>query len=207
MTKSIYLNTGLASLVAFLLLIIMDFSWPQTEYSINDVILDNVTLSEIEKQNYIKTIGINYALDTIFIFSWIGSWIGLFLHFKALNIKLIGTCLGLSILGALLDITENSMSFMLLINNYKNADSLLFTHSIIRDISFWLPMLGSFMLTLVMPKQKGFENIFLKSSGLIGVLFAILGMYIQYFSIIPYYWFGIWFLSATIFLLKKYKIN
>ena len=205
MTKNIYLNTGLASLIAFILLIIMNYSWPETDYSLNDVILGNIKLSEIDKGNFIKSIGINYALDTIFIFSWIGSWVGLFLHFKSLNVKLIGICFGLSFLGALLDITENSISFGLLIGNNKSAESILFIHSIIRDLSFWFPMIASFILTMIIPKQKGIAIIFLKVIGIIGVLFAILGMYIQYFSEIPYYWFGIWFLASTIFLLNNYK--
>ncbi|WP_233900498.1 hypothetical protein [Tenacibaculum piscium] len=204
-TKNIYLNTGLASLIAFILLIIMNYSWPQTDYSLNDVILGNIELSEIDKGNFIKSIGINYALDTIFIFSWIGSWIGLFLHFKSLNVKLIGICFALSFLGALLDITENSISFGLLVGNNKSAESILFIHSIIRDISFWLPMLASFILTMIIQKQKGIAILFLKVVGIIGVLFAILGMYIQYFSAIPYYWFGIWFLASTIFLFSNYK--
>ena len=204
-TKNIYLNTGLASLIAFILLIIMNYSWPQTDYSLNDVILGNIELSEIDKGNFIKSIGINYALDTIFIFSWIGSWIGLFLHFKSLNVKLIGICFALSFLGALLDITENSISFGLLVGNNKSAESILFIHSIIRDISFWLPMLASFILTMIIQKQKGIAILFLKIVGIIGVLFAILGMYIQYFSAIPYYWFGIWFLASTIFLFSNYK--
>ena len=204
-TKNIYLNTGLASLIAFILLIIMNYSWPQTDYSLNDVILGNIELSEIDKGNFIKSIGINYALDTIFIFSWIGSWIGLFLHFKSLNVKLIGICFALSFLGALLDITENSISFGLLVGNNKSAESILFIHSIIRDISFWLPMIASFTLTIIIPKQKGIAILFLKIVGIIGVLFAILGMYIQYFSAIPYYWFGIWFLASTIFLFSNYK--
>ena len=204
-TKNIYLNTGLASLIAFILLIIMNYSWPQTDYSLNDVILGNIELSEIDKGNFIKSIGINYALDTIFIFSWIGSWIGLFLHFKSLNVKLIGICFALSFLGALLDITENSISFGLLVGNNKSAESILFIHSIIRDISFWLPMLASFILTMIIQKQKGIAILFLKVVGIIGVLFAILGMYIQYFSAIPYYWFEIWFLASTIFLFSNYK--
>ena len=204
-TKNIYLNTGLASLIAFILLIIMNYSWPQTDYSLNDVILGNIELSEIDKGNFIKSIGINYALDTIFIFSWIGSWIGLFLHFKSLNVKLIGICFALSFLGALLDITENSISFGLLVGNNKSAESILFIHSIIRDISFWLPMLASFILTMIIQKQKGIAILFLKVVGIIGVLFAILGMYIQYFSAIPYYWFGIWFLASTMFLFSNYK--
>ena len=204
-TKNIYLNTGLASLIAFILLIIMNYSWPQTDYSLNDVILGNIELSEIDKGNFIKSIGINYALDTIFIFSWIGSWIGLFLHFKSLNVKLIGICFALSFLGALLDITENSISFGLLVGNNKSAESILFIHSIIRDISFWLPMLASFILTMIIQKQKGIAILFLKVVGIIGVLFAILGMYIQYFSAIPYYWFGIWFLASAIFLFSNYK--
>ena len=204
-TKNIYLNTGLASLIAFILLIIMNYSWPQTDYSLNDVILGNIELSEIDKGNFIKSIGINYALDTIFIFSWIGSWIGLFLHFKSLNVKLIGICFALSFLGALLDITENSISFGLLVGNNKSAESILFIHSIIRDISFWLPMIASFTLTIIIPKQKGIAILFLKIVGIIGVLFAILGMYIQYFSVIPYYWFGVWFLASTIFLFSNYK--
>ena len=204
-TKNIYLNTGLASLIAFILLIIMNYSWPQTDYSLNDVILGNIELSEIDKGNFIKSIGINYALDTIFIFSWIGSWIGLFLHFKSLNVKLIGICFALSFLGALLDITENSISFGLLVGNNKSAESILFIHSIIRDISFWLPMIASFTLTIIIPKQKGIAILFLKIVGIIGVLFAILGMYIQYFSAIPYYWFGIWFLASAIFLFSNYK--
>mgnify|MGYP000200104411 CR=1 FL=1 len=173
------------------------------EYS--DVILGNIELSEIDKGNFIKSIGINYALDTIFIFSWIGSWIGLFLHFKSLNVKLIGICFALSFLGALLDITENSISFGLLVGNNKSAESILFIHSIIRDISFWLPMIASFTLTIIIPKQKGIAILFLKIVGIIGVLFAILGMYIQYFSVIPYYWFGVWFLASTIFLFSNYK--
>ena len=204
-TKNIYLNTGLASLIAFILLIIMNYSWPQTDYSLNDVILGNIELSEIDKGNFIKSIGINYALDTIFIFSWIGSWIGLFLHFKSLNVKLIGICFALSFLGALLDITENSISFGLLVGNNKSTESILFIHSIIRDISFWLPMIASFTLTIIIPKQKGIAILFLKIVGIIGVLFAILGMYIQYFSVIPYYWFGVWFLASTIFLFSNYK--
>jgi hypothetical protein len=204
-TRNTYLNTGLASLIAFILLIIMNYSWPQTGYSLNDVILGNIELSEIDKGNFIKSIGINYALDTIFIFSWIGSWIGLFLHFKSLNVKLIGICFALSFLGALLDITENSISFGLLVGNNKSAESILFIHSIIRDISFWLPMIASFTLTIIIPKQKGIAILFLKIVGIIGVLFAILGMYIQYFSVIPYYWFGVWFLASTIFLFSNYK--
>ncbi len=175
MTKNAYLNTGFASLIAFLLLIIMNYSWPQTDYSLNDVILRNIELSEIEKGNFIKSIGINYALDTIFIFSWIGSWIGLFLHFKSLNVKLIGICFGLSLFGALLDITENSISFALLIGENTSSESFVFLHSVIRDISYWLPMIASFVLAMIIPKQKGIANLFIKLAGIIGVLLAILG--------------------------------
>ncbi|MCV6631247.1 MAG: hypothetical protein OIF50_15455 [Flavobacteriaceae bacterium] len=183
----------------------MNYTWPQTDYSLNDVILGNVQLSEIEKENFISSIGINYALDTIFIFAWIGSWVGLFLHFKPLHITLIGISFVLSFFGALLDITENAISFGLLIGNHKNAESVLFIHYIIRDISFWLPMIASFILTIIIPFQKGFAILFLKFAGIIGVLFAILGMYIPYFSAIPYYWFGLWFLASTVFLFSNYK--
>ena len=205
MKKNLYLNTGIASLMAFILLIIMNYSWPQTDYSLNDVILGNIRLSEVEKGDFIKSIGINYALDTIFIFSWIGSWIGLFLHFKPINNKIIAISFIASLLGAVLDITENTLSFRLLLGNNDNVENILFIHSIIRDISFWLPMIASFVLTIVIPKQKEFTILFLKIAGIIGVLFAILGMYIQYFSAMPYYWFGIWFLASTIFLLNNYK--
>ena len=60
--------------MAFILLIIMNYSGPQTDYSLNDVILENIRLSEVEKGYFIKSIGINYALNSVFIFSWIGSW-------------------------------------------------------------------------------------------------------------------------------------
>lgn len=183
----------------------MYYTWPQTDYTLNDVILNHVKLSETDQTNFIKAIGINYALDTIFIFSWIVSWIGLFLHFKSLNVKLITLCFGLSFLGALLDITENTISFGLLIGNHKNAESILFIHTIIRDISFWLPMLGSFILTIIIPQQKSIETLVIKTVGSIGVVFAILGMYIQYFSAIPYYWFGAWFLASALFLFRHYK--
>lgn len=183
----------------------MNYTWPQTDFSLNDVILGNIKLSEVEKDNFVKLIGVNYALDTIFIFSWIGSWIGLFLHFKPINSKIVGISFIASFLGALLDITENSISFGLLLGNKNNAVNILFIHSIIRDISFWLPIVASFVLTIVIPKQKDLPILFLKVAGIIGVLFAILGMYIQYFSAIPYCWFGIWFLASTIFLLNNYK--
>lgn len=204
-TKNIYLNTGLASLIAFLLLIVMNYTWPQTDYSLNDVILGNINLPDLDKGNLIKSIGINYALDTIFIFSWIGSWCGLFLHFKSLNVKLIGICFALSLSGALLDILENSIFYALLFGTNKSVEIILFIHYIIRDISFWLPMIASLILALIIPSQKGFSIVFLKFAGIIGVLFAILGMYIQYFAAIPYYWFGLWFLAATLFLLNNYK--
>ncbi|WP_157578218.1 hypothetical protein [Tenacibaculum ovolyticum] len=203
MNKNMYLNTGIASLLAFTLLLIMNYTWPLTEYSLNDVLLNNVSISGLEKESLIKSIGINYALDTVFIFSWIGSWIGIFLHFKSLKTNLIGVCFGLSFLGALLDITENSISFSLLIGNNKNVEGVLFIHSIVRDISFWLPMVASFMLVFIMPKMKGIGFILLKLTGIIGVLFAILGMYIQFFSVFPYYWFMLWFFAATIFLFEN----
>ncbi|WP_043706400.1 hypothetical protein [Tenacibaculum ovolyticum] len=203
MNKNMYLNTGIASLLAFTLLLIMNYTWPLTEYSLNDVLLNNVSISGLEKESLIKSIGINYALDTVFIFSWIGSWIGIFLHFKSLKTNLIDVCFGLSFLGALLDITENSISFSLLIGNNKNVEGVLFIHSIVRDISFWLPMVASFMLVFIMPKMKGIGFILLKLTGIIGVLFAILGMYIQFFSVFPYYWFMLWFFAATIFLFEN----
>ena len=205
MTKNIYLNTGLASLIAFILLIVMKYTWPQIDYSINEVILGNIELPEVDKGNLIKSMGTNYALDTIFIFSWIGSWCGLFLHFKSINTKLIGICFGLSLTGALLDILENSIFYALLFGANKSADIILFIHYIIRDISFWLPMIASLILALTIPKQKGLATAFLKFAGIIGVLFAILGMYIPYFAAIPYYWFGLWFLAATIFLFDNYR--
>ena len=80
---------------------------------------------------------------------------------------------------------------------------IFFVQSIMRDISFWLPMIASFVVTIVIPKQKEFPIVFLKIAGIIGVLFTILGMYIQYFSAMPYYWFRIWLLASTIFLLNK----
>ena len=205
MDKNIYLNTGIASFIAFALLIVMYFSWPLTEFSLNDVILETVKLSDTKKNEIIKSIGINYALDTIFIFSWIASWYGLFLYFKPLNIKLIRLWFGLSFLGALLDITENSISFSLLIGNYENPENSLLFHSIIRDISYWLPMLASFMLLMSIPKQNGITFTLLKFTGIIGVFFAILGMYIQFFSSIPDYWFGLWFLSSALFLIDCYR--
>jgi hypothetical protein len=205
MTKNLYLNTGIASLIAFILLVIMYFSWPLKAYSLYDVILGNVNLSDLEKGDIIQSIGINYALDTIFIFSWIASWSGLYLHFKSLNVKGIGLCLGLSIAGALLDLSENSISFSLLTGNIKNPENVLLLHSFIRDISFWLPMVASFMLVMMIPKQSGLSYIALKFLGIIGVFFAILGMYIQSFSSIPYYWFGLWFLSSSLFLINNYR--
>ena len=205
MTKNIYLNTGLASLIAFLLLIVMNYTWPQTDYSLHDVILGNIKLPEVDKANLIQSMSINYALDTIFIFCWIAAWCGLFLHYKLLNMRLIGVCFGLSLAGALLDITENSIFFGLIFGSNKSAENFLLIHYIIRDISFWLPMIASLILALTMPKQKGFASLLLKFTGIIGVLFAILGMYIQYFSAIPYYWFGFWFFATAIFLLNNYK--
>ena len=207
MTKNIYLNTGIASLLAFILLLVMVFSWPLSEYSLNDVILENIKLSNIDKEHLIKLIGVNYALDTIFIFSWIVSWVGLYLHFKTLNVRLIGVCFGLSLLGALLDITENSISFSLLIGNNKNVENSLLIHTVIRDISYWLPMIASFILVLIIPKGKGFSNLLFKLTGVIGVLFAILGMYIQFFSPFPDYWFGLWPLATAFLLFNNYKKN
>lgn len=207
MTKNNYLNFGLLSLLAVILLVIMTFSWPLTDYSLNDVILGNIKLSTIDKGNLIKSIGINYGLDSIFIFSWIASWAGLYLHFKSLNVKLIGICFGLSLLGALLDITENTISFSLLIENHKtlNTESFIVIHSIIAKLSYWLPMLASFMLVLIIPKHRGISNSILAFSGTIGVLFAVLGMYIQYFSAIPDYWFGLWFFATSIFFFDNYR--
>jgi len=183
----------------------MYFSWPLTEFSLHDVILETVELSYTKKNEIIESIGINYALDTIFIFSWVASWFGLFLYFKSLNIKLIGLYFGLSLLGAILDITENSISFSLLIGNYENPENFVLLHSIVRDISYWLPMLASFMLLISIPKHNGITFKLLKFTGIIGVLFAIPGMYIHYFSAIPEYWFGLWFLSAGLFLVDCYR--
>lgn len=207
MTKNAYLNTGFISLLSVVILVIMYYYRPLTQFSLNDVILGNVELSNIEKGNVTRAIGINYALDTVFIFTWIGSWAGLHLHFKSLNVKLIGICFGLSLLGALLDLTENAISYNLLIGNNKivTIKSSLFIHSIIRDLSYWLPMIASFVLVLTIPKSKRISNIFLKLMGSFGVLFAILGMYIPIFSAIPYYWFVLWFLATTIFMFDNYK--
>ena len=64
-------------------------------------------------------------------------------------------------------------------------------------------MVASFMLVFIMPKTKGIGFILLKLTGTIGVLFAILGMYIQFFSVFPYYWFMLWFFATTIFLFEN----
>ncbi len=205
MLKNTYLNTAIASFIAFSLLLIMFFTWPLTEFSLYDVILENVKLSDTEKNEVITSIGVNYALDTIFIFCWIASWLGLYLYFKSQNIKFVGIYFGLSLLGALLDLSENSISFSLLVGNFDNPKNFLLLHAFVRDISYWLPMLASFLLVINLPKQKGLSILMLKFIGIIGVLFAILGMYIQFFSSIPDYWFALWFLSATWVLLNAYK--
>lgn len=205
MTKSAYLNAGFASLLACILLLIMNFSWPSTDYSVNDVILDNVKLSDTDKGNFIQAMRVNYTIDTIFIFSWIGAWIGLFLHFKSSDIKLIGMCLGLSLFGAVLDISENTIIFSLLIGNNSDVENYLFIQSLVRDFSYWLPMIAAFVLAITISGQKGVPVLLLKLTGIIGVLFAIIGMYNQYFSAIPDYWFGIFFLSAAIFFFDNWK--
>jgi hypothetical protein len=205
MTKNTYLFTGSASFIAFFLLIVMYFSWPVTEYSLYDVILYRANFTSFEKASFIKAIGINYAIDSVFILSWIVAWFGLFLHFKSLNVKLIGICLGLSLLGALLDIAENSISFTLLIGNHNKVEHYLLIHSIIRGLSYLLPVLASFLLAIIILKQKGFPSLLLKLTGILGILFAAPGIYIQYFSLIPDYWFGLLFLSIAIFLFANYK--
>lgn len=205
MNKTTYLNTAIASVLAFLLLLLMTFTWPDTGYGLYDVIMQSVDLSQTEKEHFIKQIGINYALDTVFIFSWIGAWVGLFLHFKHIKVKLINLCFALSLMGALLDITENSISFSLLIGHYNSPEKFLFLHSMITDISYWLPMIASFILVIVIPKEKGIPNALLKITGSIGVLFAILGMYIPQLSFFPYYWFCLWFLTSAIVLGYHYK--
>lgn len=205
MAKNIYLNTALLSLLAFVLLLLVIFTWPFIEYSLHDVLLGSIKLSAIEKEHLIQLVRVNYALDTLFIFAWIGSWVGLFLHFKSLNSKLIRICFGLSLLGALLDITENTISFSLLIGTLKSVENWVFVHTIISDVSYWLPMIASFMLVLILPKQKNTAKMLLKFTGSVGVLFAILGMYISFFAVIPDYWFGLWAFATAVFLFDYYK--
>jgi hypothetical protein len=205
MTKNVYLNTTIASVIAFVFLIIMIFSWPKTRYTLYDVILQNVNLNPEEKASFINIIGLNYALDTVFIFSWIGSWVGLFLHFKYLKVKLIEICFYLSLFGALLDILENTMSFTWLTGNYKVSLNMVILHTIIRDISYWLPMLASFIMVFCLSKQKGIPVMILKIIGSFGVGFAILGMYVKIFSFFPYYWFCLWFFASAIFLFNNFK--
>lgn len=205
MKTYIYLNTGIASLIALLLLIVMFNTWPLTEYSLNDIILGTVQLTPTEKVNIIDAIGLNYAIDTIFIFCWIASWLGLFLYFKSINTPFVKICLVLSIIGALLDITENSIIFTLLIGNYKNVETPLLIHSIIRDISYWLPMVASFLLAIIIPFQNRISNTLIKITGTFGVLLAVLGMFVRSLSFIPNYWFVLWFIVATFFLFTIYK--
>ena len=205
MKNTLYIKTGLSSLIAFVLLIIMYFSWPLVDFSLNDVILGNVELSKFEKNKIIESIGYNYALDTIFIFTWVGAWCGLYIHFKKITNPLIRVSFFMSVLGAFLDLFENTISFSLLVNSFKNnsISDILFYHSLIRDLSFWLPMLASFIVSVTIPIKREVTNVLLVLSGTLGVVLAILGMYIQSLSYMAYCWFVLWFFVVALFLLKR----
>ncbi len=205
MNKTLYLNTGIASIIAFILLVVMHFTWPLTEISLHDFISGNMDLSQMEKEEIIESIKLSYALDTVFIFCWVLSWCGVFLYFRSNGINLVRVCFALSLLGAAFDLTENAISYSLLIGNNNNTLDFLSVHSVFSDISYYLPMLASFILVMMTPKPVGLPNILVKFTGTVGVLFAVLGMYLQIFSPIPDLWFGLWFLSVSLLLFEAYK--
>jgi len=209
MTKVNYFVTGCTSILASILLIILMQIWPLKDYSLYDIFAGNIALTDSQKSNLISSLQLNYALDSLLILFWIGSSIGLLMHFETLkiNIKAIRISITISLLGALLDFTENAISMNLAyhFDNLKNTSNYILIHSITREISFWLPMISAFILALSLPKLNKFPTLFLFISGTLGIVFACLGMYLPTFSMFPIYWFGIWFFASGIFLLNEIK--
>jgi hypothetical protein len=205
MTKHQYLVTGIISLLAFILLLILFYLDGLTEPTFGEAVTRTAYQSAIERENFIALMRTNYAIDSFFIFCWIGAWAGIYSHFRRENLRLVAVYFALGILGALMDLLENTIGFSLVLGMWESSSDLPFFHSVVREFSYWLPMAGVFILALLMRGFTGFPTVFFRLVGIVGVGIAAIGMYIPALKYVPSAWFAILFLAKALYLIDIYK--
>lgn len=197
-----------AAFTTFTLAVMLFIPWPfEFEFPGRDVLIGQASLSAREFALYVKTIRLFYCVDTMFIIGWIISWIGLAALVKQRNNFLGNIALWFGLTAAGLDLTENqfiwSMIQTRLMGLPVSADWGM-GWQIVRELSFLLTFISAFLLSLGLWQEK-FPGKLMAVVGTVGLIPAVAGLYVPCLAMASNFWYGFWFIGATILLFRAAK--
>lgn len=143
----------------------------------------------------IEGLGRAYFVDSVFIVAWIGAWTGLGLLLERTSKVMPAAATTLGVWGAVLDFAENQISWSLIAAAMEGTlhPQWLIAHGIVRHLSYLLPLSGAFVASLALVGLHSVASSVAALLGTLGVVIAMLGLYVPAFSLAPNVWFGAWF--------------
>lgn len=206
MTKSqrIFRVGAIAAGLSTLMLVMIAFvvlpcrmSYPGVE-----ALSGELTLSSGDLESYLHAMQTLFILDGIFLPGWIISWAGI-AEIVSSRYRILGIMtLVFGLVGALLDIGENSIVWGG-IQNLQEGRPLngewIITWKAVQHMSYWLPFIGAVFAAFGLWSVRTLDKI----AAIIGsvlVIVAIFGLYWPGLSLLPNLWFLLWFACSGLLL-------
>ena len=188
---------GLSVSVVLLVFVMLVFPF------VNAVTVTGLQLPEtMSFKQYTDTLALHYALDTLFIFTWLVGWTGVVSLVWENSKTLAILTFSFSGLGKLLDFSENSLFWTQLARAEQGDGAWLSLWSFISHLSYILP----FGAVITAAGGLWAKGLFQKSVSLWGLLFilpASISLYHPQYGIVMGVWAWTWFIMAGILLWQR----
>ena len=153
-------------------------------------------------EQYIDSLKIHYAMDSIFIFLWLIGWSGVAILVWRNSKFLAVLSISFAFLGKVLDFTENSLFWVIVNDPSQSIIEWVAVWSFVSHVSFALP----FAAVVTAAAGLWSKSFLSKSVCLVGVLFIIpssVSLYFGQFGIVMGIWAWTWFIMAAFLLWKE----
>ena len=197
---------ALVSCVMLLLLALIVFP-EEISYPGLDVLTGNHSLSTEDSHQFNQSLQNLYGIDTVFLFGWFISWIGISLIVKEKNPLLGIVSMVFGLLGALCDVGENSVIWSVVQANQGNINlgtQWVILWKSLQQFSYWLPFIGAAIISITLLQKKAIY-ILLFVIGTLGSLVAGVGVYIPALNMFSNVWFLLWFACIAVVLWQYAK--
>ena len=154
---------------------------------------------------YATILPVYYAMDNVFIVGWIVGWVGVTVLVGERNRVLGSIILVLGMAGPLLDFLENEISWTL-ISVYQPATQAPLDWyvgwRIVRQLSYIISYSVATLVGISLWSRKTLDRV-TTGVGTIGVVIALMGMYIPALWVGAHLWWPVWFVTLSLLLWRR----
>jgi hypothetical protein len=171
------------------------------------VLTGQLTPTSADFDQYLSITSICYVLDSVLIVGWIVSWVGIAILIQPRN-KMVGnTTLVLGLIGAVLDLSENSLVWALLEGLQKGVPApegswYYLTWMVIRQLSYLVTFAASAIAAMGLWSPKPLDRV-MSGIGTLLALIALAGLFIPALSLLPNIWWMVWFGCGSLLLWRR----